>query len=164
VADGELPYAVASDQGSGRLHFLCHQYNAFEFMDLVHYRRITGDDSVVPMMQSLAGFLGTGFTDEGFARYDCTNSKVEVPYYSAAVAQALDQATDSGFGDFGSVADRAYARILELQRADGGFRFHSRGTYGFLQDRRSYPRYLSMILHHLLLRHRAISAPNGSRP
>jgi hypothetical protein len=45
---------------------------------------------------------------------------------------------------------RAYQRALTYQRADGGFRFFSKYNYRFLEDRRSYPRNLSMILYHLL--------------
>jgi hypothetical protein len=42
---------------------------------------------------------------------------------------------------------------LSQQRQDGGFAFYSRHNYGFLRDTRSYPRYLSMILNHLLREH-----------
>jgi hypothetical protein len=155
VESGELPYKVGKGTSDGQLHFLCHQYNAFEFVDLVHYQRITADESVLPMMEQLAGYLATGITGQGYARYDCENDKTEVVYYTAAVAQALSQATALGFGDYAGLAERAYGRVLKLQRPDGGFPFHSRRNYGFLSDRRSYPRYLSMILHHFLLEHRA---------
>lgn len=37
---GELPYADGSAERRGRCHFLCYQYNAFEFIDLVRYHRI----------------------------------------------------------------------------------------------------------------------------
>jgi hypothetical protein len=55
-------------------------------------------------------------------------------------------------GDFRDQADKARARVLSQQREDGGFRFYSKANYGFLTDRRSYPRNLSMILCHLLYR------------
>jgi len=155
VDSGELPYRVGSRTAEGQLHFLCHQYNAFEFMDLASYQRITGDDSVIPMMERLAEYLSTGITKRGYARHDCNNERIEVVYYTAAVAQALSQATRLGFGDHSELVERAYARVLKLQRPDGGFRFHSRANYRVLSDRRSYPRYLSMILHHFLLEHRA---------
>jgi len=154
VESGELPYAIGTRSRSSRPHYLCHQYNAFEFMDLVHYHRITGDESVVPMMAQLANFLSAGITDEGYARFDCGNDSIEVVYYTAAVAQALSQATVLGFGDFSAITDRAYDRVIGEQRPNGSFRFHSRANYRLLRDRRSYPRYLSMILHHLLLGHR----------
>lgn len=155
VDSGELPYRVGTPTEEGQVHFLCHQYNAFEFMDLVHYQRITGDESVLPMMEQLGAFLATGITDRGYVRYDCDNDSVEVVYYTAAVAQALSQATRMGFGDFSDLVERAFGRVLGQQRSDGGFRFHSRRNYRFLTDRRSYPRYLSMILHHFLLEHRS---------
>ncbi len=155
LESGELPYSVGWGKVPDRPHYLCQQYNAFEFMDLVHYFGITEDESVLPMMEKLAGFLSHGFTAQGFARYDCKNDEIEVIYYTAAVAQALSQATRLGLGDYSSVASDAYGRVIGQQRSDGGFRFHSRGNYRFLVDRRSYPRYLAMILHHLLLAHRA---------
>lgn len=148
--DGELPYEVGSDRESGRLHFLCYQYNAFEFMDLVHYHRITDDDRVRPVMERLVGYLSAGLND-GVARFQCSERGPEVLYYNAAVAQALSQATDLGLADDRESVDRTYRRVLALQRPDGGFRFHSQNNYRFLSDRRSYPRYLSMTLHHLLL-------------
>ena len=45
--------------------------------------------------------------------------------------------------------DRCYARVLERQKADGSFSY-STGDYGFLCDRRSYPRPMAMTLFHLL--------------
>ena len=46
-------------------------------------------------------------------------------------------------------AARAYRYVLALQRRDGSFP-HSRGDYRLLSDERAYPRYLAMILLHLL--------------
>lgn len=147
---GELPYALEGSGRRGRRHFLCYQYNAFEFLDLAHYYRITEDQAVLPLLKGIASFLCRGITESGAARYDCHGEKPEVPYYTAAVAAALSRATVLGLGDFRVLADRAYGRLLSLQRRDGGFEFFSRGNYGLLADRRSYPRYLSMILCHLL--------------
>ncbi|MDX1522315.1 MAG: hypothetical protein R3264_11855 [Anaerolineae bacterium] len=150
LASGELPYAVGATPAKDRIHFLCYQYNAFEFMDLVHYWRITGDASVWPIMEPLAAYLAGGLTEAGAARYDCAHAQPEVIYYTLAMAQALSQATSLGLGDFSRLVERAYGRVLSQQRQDGGFEFYSRGNYGFLSDQRSYPRYLAMILHHLL--------------
>ena len=47
-------------------------------------------------------------------------------------------------------AGRAYSFVVGLQRADGGLPYSIREHY-VLRDRRSYPRYLAMILLHLLL-------------
>lgn len=151
LESGELPYAVEGSNGRERAHFLCYQYNAFEFLDLVAYYRITGDEAIRSVLERLAGYLCSGLTESGAARYDCSRATPEVPYYTAAVAQALSQATRLGIGDFRSLVERAYGRVLSQQRADGGFKFFSRANYGFLSDRRAYPRNLSMILHHLLM-------------
>ena len=158
VATGELPYSLGRTADADQLHFLCHQYNAFEFMDLVAYHRLTGDPAVLPVMENLASFLATGFTNQGFARYDCDNDRTEVVYYTTALAQALRQATEIGLGDHSAVVERAYGRVMSQQRGDGSFEFHSRGNYGLLTDRRSYPRYLSMILLHLVREHQALSS------
>jgi hypothetical protein len=147
---GELPYAVPGTKARGRPHFLCFQYNAFEFLDLVHYYRITEDQEVWPILEKLAIFLSTGLSDSGAARYDCFHTRPEVSYYTAAAAAALSQATVLGLGNFGLLAEQAYRRVVSQQRIAGG-EFFSRGNYGLLTDRRSYPRNLVMILYHLLL-------------
>ena len=148
---GELPYSIVGSGEKGRYHFLCYQYNAFEFLDLVQYHRIAGDQAVWPILGRLAMFLSKGISESGAARCDCHRERPEVPYYTAAVAAALSQATVLGLGNFCPLADRAYRWVLSHQRTQGGFEFFSRGNYGLLADRRSYPRYLSMILYHLLL-------------
>lgn len=151
MENGELPYVIENSNVEGRLHFLCFQYNAFQFLDLVRYYRITGDQNVWRILEKLAIFLSKGVSKSGAARYDCHRGRPEMPYYTAVVALALSQATVLGIGNFRSLADRAYRRLLTQQTTDGGFAFFSRGNYGFLSDRRSYPRNLSMILYHLLL-------------
>ena len=149
---GELPYSVANLNGEGRIHFLCYQYNAFEFLNLAKYYQLTDDRRILPVLERLAAYLATGISESGAARYDCHHERPQVLYYTAAVAAALSQAASLGLGDFSALADRAYEQVLAHQRADGGFEFFSRGNYGLLSDRRSYPRNLSMILNHLLMR------------
>ncbi len=149
---GELPYSVNNLQGDGRIHFLCYQYNAFEFINLARYCQLSGDQRILPVLEKLAAFLATAIAESGAARYDCHQARPEVLYYTSALAAALTQATRMGIGDFGALADRAYAYVLAHQRSDGGMDFFSRGNYGLLVDRRSYPRNLAMILNHLLLR------------
>ena len=144
---GELPYVV---EGRDKPHFLCYQYNAFEFLDLWKYERLTRDRRVRPLLERLAGYLATGISPDGAARYNCARSWPEVTYYTAVVSAALSRATASGLGDFGELAERGYRRLLAQQRPDGGFAFSSK-NYRVLSDRRSYPRYQAMILHHLLL-------------
>jgi hypothetical protein len=162
LPDGELPYRLASQPEEHEIHFLCHQYNAFEFMDLVHYRRITGDDSISGVIERLAGFLASGVTDELHAAYDCNDQRTTVLYYDLALAQALSQATALGLGDHQSTVVDMYRQVVAQQRPDGGFRYHSRRNYGVLQDKRSYPRYLSMMLVHLLLADEQAISLSGS--
>lgn len=150
LESGELPYAVASSEGRGRRHFLCYQYNAFEFLDLAEYYRLTRDQAVWPVLEKAAMFLPKGISRSGAARYDCHREKPEVPYYTAAVAAGLSRATELGLGEFSTLVDHAYGRVLSQQKPDGGIEFFSRANYGLLTDRRSYPRNLSMILYHLL--------------
>jgi hypothetical protein len=150
LKNGELPYLLGSLSEKDRPHFLCYQYNAFEFMDLVHYYRITGDKKIWPVLERLASYLSTGLTEAGAAYYDCSHQTPEVVYYSCALARALSQATDLKLGDFRTLAEQAYRRVLTQQRDDGRFKFFSRKNYGFLSDRRSYPRNLSMTLYQLL--------------
>ncbi len=158
--DGELPYAVGAGETGGKLHFLCYQYNAFEFMDLDHYHEITGDARALPVMERVATYLSSGL-EAGAVHYECSRRYPEVAYYTLAVARALSQATDRGMVDERSRVEEAYRHTLDLQRPDGGFRFHSRRNYRMLSDKRSYPRYLSMLLHHLLLEAR--QSPGGSK-
>jgi hypothetical protein len=151
MENGELPYVVETSTDRGRPHFLCFQYNAFEFLDLVCYYRITRDQSLWPVLGRLANFLSEGISESGAARYNCYQDAPEVLYYTAAVAAALSQATALGIGDFGRPVDRAYNRILAQQSANGGMEFFSTGNYGFLTDRRPYPRNLAMVLYHLTI-------------
>ncbi len=147
---GELPYSVRGVTGKGRIHFLCYQYNAFELLNLAAYYRITLDQDIWPVLQRLAVFVSQAVTETGACRYNCHQKGPEVCYYTAAVGAALREATRMGLGDYGALADRAFRRVLSLQRPDGGMAFHSNGNYRFLADRRSYPRYLAMMLYHLV--------------
>ncbi len=147
---GELPYVVASEQGGGRTHYLCFQYNAFQFLDLAEYYRITADERVTPLMCKLADFLSGGLTVEGHARHDCSSEWPRMHYFTAAVTAALSHASYLGMGHYSDAAARGHARMLALQRGDGSYGY-SWGDYGFLCDRRSYPRNQAMILRHLLV-------------
>jgi hypothetical protein len=147
---GELPYRLSSSPGVEQHHFLCYQYNAYEFLELAEYYRLTGDREVYPILEGLAAFLSGGISTSGAAGYDCHHERPQVTYYAAAVAAALSQATALGLGDYRELVTRACDWLLSRQRADGGIEFFSRGNYGVLADRRSYPRHLAMILYHLL--------------
>ena len=161
MESGELPYQLGSSKTKDRPHFLCFQYNAFEFMDLVHYYHSTGDQAVVPILDRLAEYLSAALTESKVARYDCLSATPEVIYYTSAVAQALSQATRLGFGEYRTLAEQAYERVLSQQAPNGGVKFYSRENYGVLSDRRSYPRYLAMILNHLLCEVQTRTSING---
>jgi hypothetical protein len=149
---GEFPYAVEGVDGAGgRPHFQCYQYNAFQALDLMRYQELSGDTSVSPVIQRVLGFLSSGQTGMGYSRYQCNQAHGRVVYHTGAMAAAFHMAEALGFEGYRERADRAYGHLLEQQRADGGFP-HSGGDYRLLSDRRSYPRYQAMILHHLLLR------------
>jgi hypothetical protein len=151
LESGELPYATAGAGGKDRTHFLCYQYNSFQLLDLAAYFRITNDQQVVPIIRNLAKYLSTGLTDSGACLYNCNQDTPETVYYTMAIGTALSEATRLGLGDYSALAKRAFRRALMQQRPDGGFLFFSKGNYRFLSDRRSYPRHLAMVLHHLLL-------------
>ncbi len=154
LASGELPYYVRPPQEEGkadRIHFLCHQYNAFEFLNLADYYDISGDREILPVLQKLAKYLAIGITATGACRYTCGKEFPEVAYYTTALGAALRRATCMDFGNYSTLADKAYSRLLSQQKRDGNFAFYSRKNYGFLSDKRSYARYLAMILYHLLL-------------
>lgn len=147
---GEFPYAVAGAAGSGRDHFQCYQYNAFLCLDLIRYHELTGNTDALALVQGVLRFLCGGLAADGHAFYACGNAHRAVVYHAAAVGAALRAAGRLGFVTH-DIADRAYAYVTARQRADGGFPY-SEHDYGMLSDRRSYPRYLAMILVHLLTR------------
>ncbi len=153
---GELPYTVPGEgNNSGRPHFQCYQYNAFQCLDLMHYSQVARDASVFPLIEGVLGFLGTGLGEDGHAHYACGEPRRAVAYHTAVLGAAFAKAGTLGLRGYEGLAERAFAHLLGLQRPDGGFPY-SRRDYRILNDRRSYPRYLAMILYHLLS-----SAPVG---
>jgi hypothetical protein len=146
LSTGELPYVYQA-----RPHFMCFQYNAFQFLDLAHSYALWPDERLLGILRRLAAFLATGVTATGACRYNCFKPTPEVTYWGGAIATALRTAHDLGLGDFSLLSERAYQHLVSRQRPDGGFDFSHR-NYGLLSDRRSYPRYLAMILRHLLAR------------
>jgi hypothetical protein len=150
LPSGEFPYAVegASD-GTRRTHFQCYQYNAFQCLDLTRYFELTKNPDCLRMLAKVLGFLRTGVGWNGRAYYACGNRHRDVTYHAAALGAAFASAARLKLGAYDDLADRAFGYVVGRQRADGGFDF-SRGDYHILRDRRSYPRYLAMILFHLL--------------
>ena len=150
LPSGELPYVVESPYERGREHYLCFQYNAFQFMKLAWCARIDPQSGARNLLPGLARFLQAGVTESGASAADCTHRLPEVDYYTAALAAALHEAARAGFPEAQVLSERCYARVLSRQRQNGGFGY-SQGDYGLLSDRRSYPRAQAMTLFHLLL-------------
>lgn len=149
LPSGELPYVVASPYEAGREHYLCFQYNAFQFLKLAWAVKLRPDLPARSVLPALARFLAQGFTESGACAADCSHAKPEVDYYTAALAAALWEAEELGLAPSAGLSRRCYARTLECQRPDGSF-IYSTGDYGFLRDTRSYPRAQAMTLYHLL--------------
>jgi hypothetical protein len=150
---GEFPYVAARPEaGTSRPHFQCYQYNAFQCLDLLRYYETTSDSAVLPLIAQVVAFLRGSLAADGQALYACGNDYRRVLYHTAAVSAALARADDFDIADTAALARRSCAALLARQHADGSFAY-SRRDYRVLSDQRSYPRYLSMILYHLLLIH-----------
>ncbi len=148
---GEFPYAFETPDIQGRGHFLCYQYNAFQFLDLVHYWENTKDTKTYDILHNLIRYLQSGLHPNGHSRYNCRKAYPEVTYYTAVLGAAFLKAKEIGLGDYEEYENKAYRWVLKRQNKKGGFIYSSR-NYGILSDRRSYPRYLCMILKHLLMK------------
>jgi hypothetical protein len=165
---GELPYIVDGPYEKGRIHYLCYQYNAFQFLKLAWAASLRPDSRVRSILSALAGFLAKGATDAGASAADCFHAKPETDYFTAVLAAALREAQKLPIADCrlpiladrqSSIvnpqsearerSERCYARLLRRQRPDGSFAYTT-GDYGFLRDGRSYPRPQVMTLFHLL--------------
>jgi hypothetical protein len=147
---GEFPYTVPPDApDGGRAHFQCYQCNAFELLNLLRCHELRGEPRVEPLIERSLGYLETGVAPEGYVRYECGSGRRRVTYHAAALGAAMVRASQQGFGDHTSTGERALGYVLGQQRPHGGFP-HSRGDYGVLSDRTGYPRYMAMILYHLL--------------
>ena len=166
LASGELPYAVGNSDNPGyyRQHLQCYQYNAFQCLELIAYYESTGDETAKAMVERLLPFLSQGLAADGHAYYDCSKPARRVVYHAAALGAAFTQAGRIGLAGYDELAERAFGYVLASQRTDGGF-WHSERDYRILADRRSYPRYLSMILLHLLMRAAVtVQPPTGIEP
>lgn len=152
---GELPYALIA-----RPHFMCYQYNSFQFLDLLNFYKLIDHKMCRQILIKLAEYLSTGVTEDNHCRYNCFKDVPEVNYWTAAIATALRQAYEIKFGDYKEISERAYQHVLAQQKSNGGFDFSKR-NYRVLRDKRSYPRYLAMIHNHLL--YRALLDPHEFR-
>ena len=149
LPSGEMPYVIESPQEAGRNHYLCYQYNAFQFLELAWAFPLLGKQELHPVLDKLARFLAGGVSENGASRFDCFRRHPEVNYYTAVLGAALLEAHRHGLGDYAELGRRCYRRLLKRQRPEGHFEY-SEKDYGRFHDRRSYPRYHAMILFHLL--------------
>ena len=149
LPSGELPYIVEGPSERGRVHYLCYQYNAFQFLKLAWSEALRPDPRTKSILTRLAGFLTKGVTATGTSAADCSHKKPEVDYYTAVLAAALHGASQKGLVESTELSQRCYARLFQHQRPDGSFGY-STGDCGFLRDARSYPRPQAMTLFHLL--------------
>lgn len=148
---GELPYAVeGAKSGKRREHFQCYQYNAFQCLGLMEYFQLTDDQRVLPQIKKLLEFLVGGVAQDGHTMYACQEPHRQVTYHAAAMGATFIRAGQLGIGNYEQLSRLSYDYVLSKQRSDGSFKY-SRYDYGLLSDNRSYPRYLSMIMLHLLL-------------
>ena len=165
---GELPYIVDGPYEKGRIHYLCYQYNAFQFLKLAWAAALRPDPRMDRILPALAGFLAKGVTRTGASAADCFHATPETDYFTAVLAAALWEAEKLPIADYRlpilanrqspivnpqsearEQSERCYARTLQRQRPDGSFAY-TMGDYGFLRDGRSYPRPQAMTLFHLL--------------
>lgn len=149
---GEIPYIVRSPYERARDHYLCFQYNAYQFLHLAWSNSLRPGDWAKTMLPSLANYLERGVQPTGACAFNCARAGrggPEVDYYTAALGAALYEAHRIGLDVTPGIWDRCFDRVLTRQKADGRFDY-SEGDYGFLRDRRSYPRPQAMTLFHLL--------------
>jgi hypothetical protein len=152
--NGELNYEIGNE------HYLCYNYNAFEFLDLHYCNEVIKDERIVAIMKKMAAFLSTGVTQIGSVKHDCFQTFPENLMFSGVVGAALKIATSNGLGNYSEHIRYAYDFLFENQKPDGSFRFNSKHDFpyfrrpisrGFLVDRRPYPRQLCYLLQQLLM-------------
>lgn len=147
LPSGEVPYVY---QSRAMTHFQCFQYQAFLFLDVLEYYKITRDEAALGMLSKLAGFVSTGVSPQGFAYYECGCNYRTVNYHTAVVAAALMEASHLfEVVEYKRLALLAIMYVVRQQLSDGSIP-HSQGDYGILCDKRKYPRYLAMMGLHLL--------------
>jgi hypothetical protein len=148
---GELPYSISQKKDVRvREHLQCFQYHGFMCLDFCRYYELSFDARCLGILKGIVTFLLSGVGSGGWVKYQCGASLRRVTYHAAAVAVACSQLENLGLMERSEVPSRLAATVLGSQSADGSFP-HSQGDYGLLHDARSYPRYLAMILYHLVL-------------
>ena len=150
IGSGELPYRLANSIAPRRQHYLCYQYNAFQFLAIARYAENTADAQSEPLLAGLEEFLVHGQAPSGGCRTSCHAAYPEVDYYTAALALALRRAERFAGARPRLVADALVSRLLTRQHRDGRFGYSS-GDYGigWLRDGHGYPRPLAIIAYTL---------------
>ncbi|MGH9398033.1 MAG: hypothetical protein ACRD18_14435 [Terriglobia bacterium] len=149
---GEIPYIVEGPNEKARPHYLCFQYNAFQFLYMAWAERLAPGTWNRSTLANLARFIRGGVQASGACANDCGEVGVggpEVDYYTAALGAALYEAWRRGLWPDNEPSQRCYTRLLARQKPEGGFAF-STGDYWILNDNLSYPRQQAMTLFHLL--------------
>ena len=147
---GELPYELPGRHGARHQpHYLCYQYNAFQALKLWWHAERHGDARAGALARRITGYLMSGVRGSGAVRAACGRDRPEVVYHADVLALALLEGARRGMPGAAALSERAALWVLSRQLPAGGFHF-SRGDYGFLEDRRFYPRNLAMTLFHLL--------------
>ena len=149
LASGEIPYIVEGPWEARRDHYLCFQYNAFQFLKLAWTQAVRPQPLLQEVLGRLAGFLEKGVATTGASAAACDKLKPEMDYHTAVLGAALFEAERLGLAEQHGLSDRCFARLLARQRPDGSFAY-SASDYGCLHDGRSYPRPMAMTLFHLL--------------
>jgi len=145
MKNGEFMYTTE------RPHYLCFNYNSFEFLDLLEFYKLTRDETVHDIIQKLIKFVSTGVNENGSVRFNCFKKHPTIIYYAAAVGCALLKATKMGLGDFWELAEKTYGFVLSNQRSEGGFPF-SRNEFFIFSDQTVYPYVNEYTLYHLLIK------------
>ncbi|MGH9451002.1 MAG: hypothetical protein ACRD11_10735 [Terriglobia bacterium] len=149
---GEIPYIVEGPNEKARVHYLCFQYNAFQFLYMAWAERLAPGTWKSDTLAGLARFIRGGVQANGACANNCGAVAVdgpEVDYYTAALGAALHDAWQRGFWPDNEPSQRCYDRVLARQKPDGGFGF-STADYRVLRDNLSYPRQQAMTLFNLL--------------
>jgi hypothetical protein len=149
LPSGEFPYIVEGPWEGRREHYLCFQYNAFQFLKLAWTAALQPRSLLPDVLRQSARFLEKGVTATGASAASCHKLKTEMDYHTAVLGAALFEAERLGLVEQRGLSEHCFARLLARQRPDGSFAYSS-GDYGFLRDGRSYPRQMAMTLFHLL--------------
>lgn len=152
LPSGEIPYIVDGPNERARQHYLCFQYNAFQFLYMAWAERLAPGTWKKECLAALARFIRGGVQANGACANECAAAGAggpETDYYTAALGAALHEAWRLGFLPDDEPANQCFARVLARQKDSGAFRF-STGDYGILRDNLSYPRQQAMTLFHLL--------------